>query len=1088
MRLLVSLTLLAVSSMLAAPSGAVKGYVKDPSAAMVPGAVLILTSPDTGLSRRATSNADGYFQFLQLAPGRYDLNTEAGGFRRSSLRDIAVLIGQIVSLEVALEIGQITEVVEVTQPLAPRIEPEKSSTGVVMDVALVRHLPVSGRQFLDLAALTPGVTLQAPGTQTGGFASAGQRAQSNQFLLDGISNVDPQVNGPLNSFRIADAVQEFSVTTTVAPAEFGRVSGAQVNIVTKSGSNQFHGTAFWLHRNDALEATDFFTNKLGGAKRVLRRHQYGATAGGPIRRDRTFFFYSWERFWQKNPVPTSGVVPTAAERAAVTDPIARGLLSFWPLPTDPSIAAGRTNFIGNIPQNTFDNTHLVRLDHAVSDRNRLTGRYLWNGGTNLVGGAIPTSGARNGTPSSQSIVLADTHAFSPTWLAEIRLGLARNTQDFTAQDLGFNAAPLFPGVRGVVDATRDGLENSGLPFIFVSGYASLGTATNVPQGRTTNTYDLSAAATKIAPGGFSRHTLRFGGQGRREEMRRYNNATMRGQLVFATFADFAGTCAACGGRSLLNSSTIRTGSTLGHWYRYPWAFWLEDNIKLRRNLTLQLGLRYEIPSAMVEKNNRATNFVEGVGPMLAGTNQILNLDPTKSGPAAFFYTPASFTLPRAGSTTDRNNLAPVVGFAYAPGSRTVLRGGFRVGYDEMFHNVPVNQTLNPPWSLTTTQRAGTTQPAAGYRWDLAFDQSVPLVARTTQEPGRPALGLLSYTAYDTHAPSPYAYNWNFGLQQALSGGAAFELSYIGSAGHKLAVNVDANEPAVVLRDAGYRGAQAPNEQIFPYPRWSGISLTTFQSNSIYHGLVASWRWRHRQWLNAGGSYTLGHAIDNNSAIFGSDDDVGRPNTRRRLDLERSNSANDQRHRFIAYWVADLPGRGELLGGWQLSGIINAFSGQPFTVFSNQTRDFSGFNQLNDRPDLVGAGPLSLRRGDPDNFFDPPYFGKTGTGSCPGYVSASANTIPNGCAPPGRPGTSPRNGFYGPGVVNLDASISRRFAVTDRAALRARADFFNLPNHTNFGLRTGNRTMNSGEFGKLTTSSEHLYGSSRVIQLGLRLEF
>jgi hypothetical protein len=684
-------------------------------------------------------------------------------------------------------------------------------------------------------------------------------------------------------------------------------------------------------------------------------------------------------------------------------------------------------------------------------------------------------------------VIADSHSFSSTWLAEMRLGLARNSTNFTAQDRGLNAVPLFPGVRGVVDGAQD-QENSGLPFVFVAGYASLGSASNIPQGRTTNTYEVAASGAKIAPWGFARHTTRFGVQARREEMRRYNNATMRGQLVFATFADFAGTCAACNGRSLLNSSSIRTGSTLGHWYRYPWAFWVQDDIKLRPNLTLQLGLRYELPSAMEEKNSRGTNFVEGIGAVLAGTNRLLDLDPARSGPASFVYREAPFRLPRAGTASDRNNFAPVVGLAYAPTRRTVVRSGVRVSYDEIFHNVPVNQTLNAPWSLTTTQRAGTTQPATGYRWDLAFDQSVPLVARATQRPGAPAVGLVSFSAYDRNARSAYAYNWNFGLQQEVTRGASIELSYIGSAGHKLAVNIDANEPAVVIRDAGYRAVQAPNEQTFPYPQWGGVSLTTFQSNSIYHGLVAGWRWRHHHWLNLGGSYTLGHGIDNNSAIFGSDDDVGRPNTRRRLDLERSHSANDQRHRFLAYWVAELPGRGWLLGGWQLSGIVNIFSGQPFTVFANQTRDFSGFNQMNDRPDIPGAGPLALRRGDPDNFFDPAWFGKTGTGVCPGYSAASGNTMPNGCAPPGRPGTSPRNGFYGPGVINLDLSVSRRFSLSERAALRARADFFNFPNHTNFGVRTGNRSMNSGEFGKLTTVSEHLYGGARVAQVGLRLEF
>jgi hypothetical protein len=1093
----------------AAPSGSVRGYVQDASGARVVGASLALTGIETNHTRRARSDALGYFQFPELGPGRYQLTVEAEGFRRTTLREITVLVDQIVSLEVGLELGQVTEVVEVTAAISAVIEPEKVATGVAFDSALVKHLPTAARQLLDLAVLTPGVTLQAPGTLTGGFSAAGQRTQSNQFLLDGIYNMDPQVNGPLNSFRITDAVQEFSVTTTAASAELGRASGAQVNIITKTGGNTVHGTAFWMNRNDALAAADFFTNKFNGNKSTLRRHQYGGTLGGPVRTDRTFFFGSWERFWEKSPVPTTAVVPTAAQRAAVLDPIARGLLDFWPQPTNPNAPAGTTNFVGNIAQSTFDSTYLGRLDHVWSERTRLTGRYLWAGGANTVGGVLPATGGRDGEPNTQSLMLAASRAFSPGFLAELRLGYTRNTARFLPEDYGFNAAPLFPGVPGVVDTARDGLENSGLPNFFVNGYSSIGSATNVPQGRTTNHYEISAHATRIAPFGFSRHTAKFGAQLRREEVRRYNNSSMRGSFVFAGWNEFAGTCAACGGRSLLFSSTIRTGSTLGHWYRYPWAFYFQDDVKVLSNLTLHFGVRYELPSALVEKNNRATNFVPGVGAMLAGTDRVLDIDPAVTGLAAWITQPGPFVLPRAGTATDRNNVAPVFGFAYSPrfgpgplgDHKTVIRGGFRAGYDDIFYNVPVNQTLNPPWSLTTTQRAGTTQPAAGYRWDLAFDQNVPMVARSTQGPGAPAVGLVGLSAYDNRARSPYAYNWNLGVQRELAGGLGLDVSYIGSAAHKLGINVDPNEPFVALRDPGYRGGQAPNEQIFPYPQWSRSTLTTFQGNSAYHGLVAAWKARYQGLLNLGGSYTWGHAIDNSSAIFGSDDDAGRPNTRSRLDLERSHSANDQRHRFVTYYVLELPfGRGRrfldraggwaehALGGWQLSGITNIFSGQPFTVFSNSSRDFSGFNQFNDRPDLLTSAPLRLNRGNPDNFFDPAYFGKTGTAACPGYSPASANPVTQGCAPPGRVGSAPRNAFYGPGIINFDVSVAKRFPVGERLGLLYRADFFNIANHTNFGIRTGNRSMNSGEFGKLTTTSEHIYGGARIIQMSLRAEF
>ncbi len=1105
---LVGVVVCAVWLLPAAPVGSIKGYVKDRTGAVVPRAAVMLVNEETAVSQQTASDESGYFQFLQLPPARYQLSAEAAGFRKISVRDIAVAVDQIVSLDVELEIGQVTEVVEVRGGVVTLIEPEKSSTGLAFDPTLVKALPFGNRSFLDLARLTPGTVLQAPGSQAGGFSSAGMRTQSNHFLLDGIANMDPQVNGALN-FRIADAVQEFSVITTAASAEFGRGSGAQVNIVTKSGANQFHGTGFWLHRNDALEATDFFTNKLGGAKNVLRRHQYGGTLGGPIRRDHTFFFYSWERFWQNNPSPTTAVVPTAGERATVTDPIARNLLAFWPLPTDPSAPAGRTNFVGNIPRGTFDNTHLARLDHAFGEGDRLSGRFTRVGGDTIGVGTLPNLGGNTNRPGSQSHVINHAHLFSPTFFTELRAGFSRNSTDFRVQDHDFNPATVFPGVPGVVDTARLGPENSGLPRVTVTGYAALGSATNLPQGRITTTYELIGNATKIRPFGFSRHTLKFGFTGRRDEARRFLNGNMRGSFTFRNFAEFAGACGACAGRSLVNSSVIRTGNTLGHWYRYAWYFYVQDDVKVSRSLTLNLGLRYEVPSAMVEKNNRATNFIEGLGPVLAGANRLLDLDLGKRGPDSLVYRQAPFTLPRAGSTTDRNNLAPVFGFAYTPrfgpgplgDQKTVIRGGFRVAYDDIFNNIPVNQTLNAPWALTTTQRAGTTQPAAGYRWEAAFDQNVPLVARATQAPGAPAVGLITFNGYDNHARSAYAYNWNFGLQREIGGKSSVDISYLGSAGHKLGILVDANEPGVVVRNPGYRGTAAPNEQIFPFPQWGSASRGSFQGNSAYHGLVASWKTQYRNLLNLGGSYTLGHGIDNNSSFFGSDDDLGIANTRKRLDLERGNSGNDQRHRFISYWVLQAPvGRGRrfwsgvpaalnhLVGGWEVSGIVNSFTGQPFTVYANTVVDFSGFNTLNDRPDIMGSGPLKINRSDPDNFFDPAYFGKVGTTICPGYAADSAQRVTGGCAPAGRVGTSPRNAYYGPGLSSFDVSLQKRFSIYERLTLRYRADFFNIANHTNFGLRVGNRAMSSGEFGAMTSTSEHIYGGPRIIQMTLRLEF
>ena len=446
---------------------------------------------------------------------------------------------------------------------------------------------------------------------------------------------------------------------------------------------------------------------------------------------------------------------------------------------------------------------------------------------------------------------------------------------------------------GIVDAAVNPVD-SGLPRVGISGYVSLGGANNNPSGRITNTYELFSNATKVAPLGWIRHTVKFGYSGRREETRRFLDGASRGSVTFADFDHFAGTCATCNGQSLLLTSTIRTGDTLGHWYRYAHAFYVLDDIKVKPNLTLNIGLRYELPSVATEKRLKGTNFVPGIGAMLDGTNQILDIDPTKTGSSSFVYRTSSYALPAAGVNPDNNNFAPMFGFAYSPkfGSgwlndqKTVIRGGFRVSYDDMFNNVPVNQTLSPPFSITTTQRAGQTQPSAGYAWGQAFNQSVPLV------------GLISFNGIDPNARTSYAYNWNFGVAREISRTASIDVSYIGATGHKLGIYLDANEPSVIVRNQGLRGSQAPNEQVFPFPQWSSAAVASFVGNSSFHALVVSGKVRLNNLLTMNSSYTWGHGIDNSSSLFGSENDFGQPDDGRNLRAERGASANDQRHRFI----------------------------------------------------------------------------------------------------------------------------------------------------------------------------------------------
>jgi hypothetical protein len=495
-------------------------------------------------------------------------------------------------------------------------------------------------------------------------------------------------------------VQEFAVQTSVPTAEFGRGQGAQVSIVTKSGTNQFRGTAFEYLRNSDFDAADFFTNKLGGMKNTLHRNQYGATFGGPLRKNKTFFFASWEGFRQVNPTVSSTRVPTAAERGEVTDAISRTLLQFWPAPNT-SQPGSPINYIANVGASTFDNTGLIKIDHNFGDKDHLTGRWAEYEGTLVTAGVLPSLGGTSNAPISRSGVLTETHVFTPTLLNEFRFGFSRNTTFLTVTDSGFDASTIFRGpdgnpMPGVVNGKQN-LLDSGLPTITVSGgYAILGTANNYPQGRITNTYELFDNISWIAPFGASKHSFRWGFHMRREEARRFLDSNFRGSFNFTNWADFAA--------GLVNTSGFHTGSTLAYWRRYPLDLYWQDTYKIKENFTVNYGIRYEYPSAIFQTRMDATNFVPGVGPIPLGTNQVLSIDPTKTGFSSFYYATAPFTLSNSGVNADKNNLAPVLGFAYTPHlsdklfghDNTVIRGGFRVAYDELFNNIPANMGLNAP--------------------------------------------------------------------------------------------------------------------------------------------------------------------------------------------------------------------------------------------------------------------------------------------------------------------------------------------------------------------------------------------------------
>ncbi len=1058
----------------ASPTGAVRGVVTDASHSVIPNAAVTAIRQGTQERRSAIADSTGAYEFLQLAPGRWTLTFEAPKFKRVSVPDVVVEVDQVARVNTELPVGDRTETIEV-HANTPLIEPDRATESSVIDQRTIAHLPLNGRQYLDLALLTPGVAATAPGTQGNGFVSSGIRSQSNMYALDGISNVDTQTGGPLNLLRITDAIQEFAVDTSATLPEFGRASGAQVNIVTKGGTDQFHGSAFEYLRNTVLNAADFFTNKLGGTKAAIVRNQYGGTLGGPIVRARTFFFSSYEGFRQESPTVTPTLVPTAAQRATVTDPISQKLLAFWPQPNTNSTTS---NYIANVRNQNFDSTGLVRIDHRLDDKDQLSGRWTGYWGESFAGGATPIIGGNSGPFRQRSVMLDESHTFTPSLISDLRFGYSVSSENRVTQDNGFDASTLFTDsagnpLPGVVHASANP-QNSGLPQIVVGGgFAMLGTQMNFPQGRQTDTYELNYNMSWRSASG--RHTLRWGWQVRREDMSRYLNRSERGTIMFASFANFA--------KGLLTSSTFRTGSTQTEWTRDPWSSYFQDEFRVTENFKITYGLRYELPSALAVSDHNAINFVPGYGPVVVGTSLLLNINPALTGASSIFYTSAPFTLPSSGVYPERDNFAPMFGFAYAPGSKTVIRGGYRIAYDELFNNVPASMALGPPQNLQTSQTANVTQPGP-FAWSLAFNQNVPLVSNyNKQAPGTPTVGITTFQGIDPHFRNAYAHLYDLAIERAITRSLAVEVAYEGSAGHRLGMFIDVNQPTVSVKNPALRGTQAPNQQFFPYNSFGQSQVAKSIGNSDYNSGLLTVRYRHRR-VFARGSYVVSKSMDYNSSYFGSGmlpGEPGAPIDSTRIYLEHGPSAFDVRQHFVAYYGADLP------WGWNLSGITTIQTGTPFTVVTGGP-DTSGLNQVNagaspnpgNRPMLTNPAPLPQSNGNPDAAFNPAWF--------------TTNLA-------GQDGTSGRNQYYGPGLANFDVSMAKSLRLPARLGeetrLIVRADFFNLFNHTNFALPDA--TLSDASFGKITqtlgsavatqagTTSGPM-GGPRLIQFSLRVQF
>ncbi len=1047
--------LLCAAPVFADTTGTILGTVTDAQGAVVAGASVTVRQTATNLTRSGQTDDAGKYRFPALPIGPYSIHVEAPSFRASD-GTVRLEVGQElradVMLQVELESAYSEDVVASDQ-----ISADSATVATVIDNRKISDLPLNGRNFLQLGALIPGVAA-APGgggseggTYVGAFSVGGQRDRGANYQLDGADN-NQGINNNAAAFVNVDAIQEFAIETSTFSAEFGRNSGAVVNVATRSGSNDVHGTLFEFFRNNALDARNFFENAGGAPDSKFILNQFGGVLGGPIRKDRAFFFLSYEgtRSRVGNTIFTN--VPTLEQRRAVTtgvldgvpivvDPVAARFLALYPLPNATSSFG---NYISNAAIRGRNDNFLARFDYNPSDTNTASFRYLINDNSTFTP-VLSTSGTASGSAQipgyglqsdarAQNLTASWTHLFSSSLVNVGRLAVARFSDLQAGED---HTDPVGFGLPTNVIVPED----VALPQIVVSGLSALGNSNIFPFGDGLDTFQLIDTITWTR----GAHTLKFGADLRYDQLNGFEDFSFAGTIGFdgsvsgvSPLYDFLQ------GTPSPQTTFIGRGVTAPPIRQRNAYLFAQDDWSVRPGLTLNLGLRYEL-NTVPTADGRLTNFTLDRG----------------------FFTDADGLY-----QGDHNNFAPRFGFAWTPfkDGKTIVRGGAGLFYDAVFGNVPFSLTFNPPASVQFYPIYGS-NPRPG-RLARIF-ANVPL--GPDFEDAGPAL-----VTIDPHLRTPYAVQWNVNVQREIANGLALETGYYATRGVKLLLNRDVNQPlfvpgATVLDVFDRRPTQlAGLTYLLDGTDVGGIDLVQEQeaaATSIYHSLQAKLSGRFRNAVSLLAAYTYSHSIDDASDIFGFTGSSGFPQDSNNRRAERGNSPFDIRHRFTGSFTWDLPGAGAAFGGWQVNGIATAQTGAPFTVRLGADATLDG-NPLNEqRPNVVPGAFV------PD-----------------GHGGLTLGVPRESLVPaPGTYGNLGRNTFRGPKFVNLDGSVFKTIHVTESLSLQLRTEVFNVFNHPNFALPETN--LSSPTFGTFSRTPDVAAGnpriatgSQRVIQFAAKLLF
>lgn len=1091
--------LLAAASTAAAQSvtATLIGLVQDETGAIIAEASVQLLNIATGESRVAQSDAGGNYNFSLVKPGAYRLSVEKTGFKRSLIDEFTLQVDQTARIDVSLAVGSVTESLSVTSS-APLVSSENASVGQVIAQSQIQDLPLNGRSFYSLVLLAPGTTPTMPRSFIAGshpipgqlsvpaFYVAGAREKSNGYLVDGVDSQDPHFQTP-SLFPSVDAIQEFKLQTNSYSAEYGHYA-AQVNVATRSGANDIHGSAYEFLRNDVLDATNFFSNLTGQGKTPLRYNQFGATLGGPVSiqklysgKNRTFFFASWESTRIRRGSTGQLSVPTAEQRLgdfsrlgergnrAIFDPattrtvngvivrdpfpgnivpanritsFGRSILEYYPAPTF-NVPTGN-NYATLVRDFSDADQFMGRADHRIGDADNLFFRYSIMSG-DLTNNAALTANGNQTHAKTQNLALNYVHLFSGSALYELRLGYNRPTY-FILQNgaYGENITANL-GIQNLVDVPV----GYGVPTVSVTGFSGLDAGTFNPTTQITNVYQLFQSVSVNR----GNHALKFGADMRRLDYKDQTERQNRGAFTFTGGLTADPPRAATTGVPLADlllglplSANGSATSLAGNYRGYNFGFFFQDDWKATRRLTLNLGLRYDYSSRLAESLDHLTAFdrsYPGGRLLMAGTSKAYLPNGTiTDGP----------DTPRGLVPNDLNNWGPRVGLAFRPfgDNRTAIRAGYGIFYDMIELQDLRTWSRNPPFGLIL-----------GLQSDQNGNSSSPSVLRI--EELFPAQGSVAarpdiYSPGDRY-PDPWYQQWNVNVQHALWSNLLLEVGYLGSKGTKLARRLNANQAAFDIDPS--RPTSILSRR--PYPAFGNtIRLTDNSANSTYHGLITKLEKRFAKGVSFLFSYTYAKAIDGGSLI----DEQPRDINNQALDKGRASFDIRQRAVFSGTW--EMPfGRGRsyltsglaavILGGWQINTVASFRTGFPFSVSAN-----------GDVCNCAAASQLAEQVGDPLTGFEQ---------SRLQWFNTSAFAQPAR----GLLGSSGRNILDGPGESTVDLSVFRNIPIRERWRFQFRAEFFNLLNHTNFGLP--NSQVANPSYGIIQSASP-----ARAIQLALKTTF